>query len=186
MAFIDVVSPEHATGALAALYQRIAGARGGVATVHQVQSLNPKAMQAHLEMYKAILFQKSTLSRIQRERLGVAVSIANGCAYCSTHHAQALRNLGDDPDEIARLQDGGVPEAEPDRSLVQWAIDRTKLPGEASEEDVRRLKAEGLDDRAILDATLTIGYFNFVNRLVLMLGVHLEDDFAATCGTDLE
>ncbi len=66
------------------------------------------------------------------------------------------------------------------RSLGQWAIDRTKLPGEASEEDVRRLKAEGLDDRAILDATLTIGYFNFVNRLVLMLGVHLEDDFAAT------
>ena len=39
-----------------------------------------------------------------------------------------------------------------------------------------RLKSLGLDDRAILDATLVIGYFNFVNRIVQSLGVGLEDD----------
>jgi|TARA_B110000196_G_scaffold127455_1_gene110556 hypothetical protein len=32
------------------------------------------------------------------------------------------------------------------------------------------------DDRAILDAALVVGYFNFVNRIVLSLGVYLEQD----------
>ena len=34
----------------------------------------------------------------------------------------------------------------------------------------------GLVERAILDAALVIAYFNFVNRLVLGLGVQLEQD----------
>lgn len=38
------------------------------------------------------------------------------------------------------------------------------------------LKEAGLDDRAILDAALVVGYFNFVNRIVLSLGVYLEQD----------
>jgi hypothetical protein len=36
-----------------------------------------------------------------------------------------------------------------------------------------KLKALGLDDRAILDATLVLSYFNFVNRIVLGLGLGL-------------
>ena len=47
------------------------------------------------------------------------------------------------------------------------------------------LRDAGFDDRAILDATLTLGYFNFVNRLVLCLGVHLEEDYADTCAPDM-
>ncbi|WP_373524530.1 hypothetical protein [Aquiflexum sp.] len=38
------------------------------------------------------------------------------------------------------------------------------------------MKASGADDRSILDATLVIGYFNFVNRIILGLGVNLEED----------
>ena len=41
---------------------------------------------------------------------------------------------------------------------------------------MEQLKQEGLDDRAVLDAALVISYFNFVNRMVLGLGVHLEED----------
>jgi len=57
MAHITIVDPASATGELADLYTRIASARGGVADVHQVQSLNPRAMAAHLDLYRAILFQ---------------------------------------------------------------------------------------------------------------------------------
>ncbi len=38
------------------------------------------------------------------------------------------------------------------------------------------LRAVGLSDAAILDATLVISYFNFVNRIVLSLGVDIEQD----------
>ena len=36
----------------------------------------------------------------------------------------------------------------------------------------------GLSDKAILDATLVVSYFNFVNRMVLGLGVNLESNQA--------
>ncbi len=41
---------------------------------------------------------------------------------------------------------------------------------------IRRMKKNGFTDRAILDATLIIGYFNFVNRLALNLEVEPEKE----------
>lgn len=37
------------------------------------------------------------------------------------------------------------------------------------------LRQGGFDDRAILDATLVVAYFNFVNRIVLALEVQIEE-----------
>ena len=41
---------------------------------------------------------------------------------------------------------------------------------------VEKLKTLDFSDAAILDATLVIAYFNFVNRIVLGLGVNLEEN----------
>ncbi len=37
------------------------------------------------------------------------------------------------------------------------------------------LKDKGLADGAILDGVLVTSYFNFVNRMVMVLGVQLEE-----------
>ena len=42
------------------------------------------------------------------------------------------------------------------------------------EEDVERLRALGLDDTAIHDATQVIGFFNYINRVADALGVERE------------
>ena len=188
MPWIEVVRPEEASGELAELYRAIAGARGGVADVHQVQSLNPRAMAAHLELYKAVVFQRSTLSRRDRERIGVVVSAANRCAYCVAHHGEALRNLGEDAAVADALEAGeparaGLPLGE--RALLDWAAHATRSPADAARADVDALRAHGYDDRALLDAALTIGYFNFVNRLVLLLGVALEEGYERTCAPEV-
>ena len=44
-----------------------------------------------------------------------------------------------------------------------------------NEGDVKALRDVGLDDRAILDLAQCIGYFNYVNRIVLGLGVTLGE-----------
>lgn len=44
------------------------------------------------------------------------------------------------------------------------------------EEMTNKLKEVGFSDEAILDGTLVVSYFNFVNRIVLTLGVELERD----------
>ncbi len=44
-----------------------------------------------------------------------------------------------------------------------------------SRADVERLRAVGLNDRAIHDATQVIAYFNYINRVADGLGVDLEE-----------
>jgi len=199
MAWIKVVEPEEAEGDLAELYDAIGAARGGVARVHQIQSLHPRAMKAHLELYKAVVFARSSLSRIERERIAVVVSSTNQCAYCVAHHAAALKGLRDDPTVIEALESGqwhsakatgrtGVEESGLDtsaRALLEWARESTLTPHTSTEQSVQALRDVGFDDRAILDATLTVGYFCFVNRLVMLLGVSVEEDFEATCRSDM-
>ena len=41
---------------------------------------------------------------------------------------------------------------------------------------IKKMKKKSFTDRAILDATLIISYFNFVNRIALNLEVELEKD----------
>ncbi len=79
MARVKTIAPDEAEGELAEIYARLGGAR--VANILSVQSLNPPALAAHLELYRAIMFGPSPLSRAEREAVAVAVSATNGCHY---------------------------------------------------------------------------------------------------------
>lgn len=188
MAWIETIEPDRAGGELAEICRAIGSARGGVADVHRVQSLNPRALKAHLEIYKAVVFARSPLGRAERERIAVVVSAANRCAYCVAHHGEALRRLGERAELVDSLGRGEIPEhvPEPERALLRWAAVAASEPSRCGEADVAELRRHGYDDRAILDAALTVAYFSFVNRLVLVLGVAVEDDFERTCQADLE
>ncbi len=61
-----------------------------------------------------------------------------------------------------------------DRTLCEFAESLTLHPAASSDAAVLALRQAGLSDRAILDATQIIAYFNFVNRIALGLGVELE------------
>lgn len=79
-AWIRVVGPAEADGALSAAYGRV-GARDRVANVIGVHSLHPDAMEAHVGLYRTLMFGPSPLSRLEREALAVVVSAANDCFY---------------------------------------------------------------------------------------------------------
>ncbi|MBK8172877.1 MAG: peroxidase-related enzyme [Sandaracinaceae bacterium] len=186
MSWIKTIPPEQAEGELLELYNAIGAARGGIAEVHRVQSLNPRALRAHLELYKSVVFARSTLSRVARERIAVVVSEVNRCAYCVAHHGEALRQLRDDAAVVEGLGKGEIPKHLPvaDHALLRWAQRAAREPKDCGEAKVSELRALGYDDRAILDAALTVAYFSFVNRLVLLLGVEVETDYHATCGDE--
>lgn len=178
MANIKVIGFEEATGQLKEIYDDLISKRGKLASVHMIQSLNPATIVAHMDLYMSIMFSQSPLSRAQREMIAVVVSSANGCSYCMEHHGAALNNYWKNEERVAVLAEDyfklGLDEV--DNSLCKYAVDLTKTPG--SFENIDKtipLKEIGLDDRAILDATLVIAYFNFVNRIVLSMGVELEE-----------
>lgn len=181
MPYIDVIPHHAATGELLGIYDDLIKKRGKLAAVHQIQSLNPASIVHHMDLYLGIMFGKSPLKRAYREMLAVIVSATNNCEYCIQHHAEALQHFWKDQQKVDQLakdyhQAGLTKEEE---ALCHYAYGLTIAPDQVSKEDhIEALKAAGWVDRAILDAALVISYFNFVNRLVLGLGVHLEQEGA--------
>ena len=178
MPFIKVIEHDEAEGELKAIYDDLVSKRGKLAEVHKIQSLNPESIVRHMDLYITIMFGKSPLSRAQREMIAVVVSVANSCEYCQTHHTQALDKYWKDNDKIRQLKRdfSKAKLSEVDLNLCELAWQLTRIPAVTTETVIKKLKAQGLEDRAILDANLVIAYFNFVNRIVLGLGVHLEKD----------
>lgn len=180
MARIHVVEQDEAEGRLAEIYEQLVGSRGKLAEVHKIQSLNPESIPAHMDLYMKVMFSRSPLSRAEREMMAVVVSATNRCAYCIRHHGEALDHFWKEwarVEELARLGGELRGLSSREQALCVYARRVTEDPaGDGVERAVTDLREEGLDDRAILDATLVASYFNFVNRMVLALGVELEKD----------
>lgn len=179
MARIQVIDYEQASGELKEIYDGLLASRGKLAEVHKIQSLNPATILHHMDLYMSIMYAHSPLSRAQREMMAVVVSAANNCSYCQIHHKQALLNYWKDQGRVNQvaLDYTKLDLSKVDLSLCELAYFLTRTPDHHKvEETIEELKQLGLNDRAILDAHLVIAYFNFVNRLVLGLGVVLESD----------
>ncbi|MBI3566351.1 MAG: peroxidase-related enzyme [Elusimicrobia bacterium] len=175
-AWIRIIEPDAAEGDLKAVYDATKGKRGALAAVHKVHSLHPETLTAHMALYMELLFGQSPLSRREREAIAVAVSRTNGCAYCVAHHSEALGRYEKDADVMAAIREGRWRALDARTSrLCRYAEKITRDPASIRESDVALLRACGLDDRAILDAAQIAAYFNFVNRLVLGLGIGLEE-----------
>ena len=178
MSWIDEVDVAEADGQLQAIYAELVAKRGKVSNILKVHSLNPEAMQNHLDLYMTVMFGQSGLSRAEREAIGVVVSAVNDCTYCVNHHAEALRRYIEDDEVLEMLMSAdGLETLEPRLSnIVRYAEKLTSAPAAMTEIDLGELRAVGLDDRDILDVALVTAYFNFVNRIALGLGVTYSAD----------
>lgn len=176
MAYIKVIDEDEAEGKLFELYDSIQRTRGRVSNVLRIQSLDPKGLQAHLDLYLAHIFRPGGISRLEREMIAVVVSAANGCEYCVVHHSEALAKYAKDDKLVKALATDHAKAKldEPHRTLCTFAVGLTKDPGGGGDEAVGRLRAVGYDDEAILHITEIVAYFNYVNRMVSGLGVELE------------
>jgi uncharacterized peroxidase-related enzyme len=179
MTKIKVIQHEDATGRLKEIYDDLVKKRGKLADVHKIQSLRPESIVKHMNLYLEIMFSKSELSRSEREMIAVIVSVNNNCEYCQIHHAEALNNYWKDDTKITNLKKKFTSTNLSDRELELciYAKELTLKPGSSAKNDLTKpLKNCGIKDAGILDATLVIAYFNFVNRIVLSLGVTIEED----------
>jgi uncharacterized peroxidase-related enzyme len=178
MSWIKEIEVSEADGKLAEMYAQLLKQRGKVSNILKVHSLNPAALEGHLELYMTLMFGKSGLSRLEREAIAVVVSASNDCAYCVNHHATSLRQYIDDEETLNLLMTAdGLETLEPRLSnIVRHAEKLTDAPGAMTESDLGELRAEGLSDKDILNLTMIVGYFNFVNRIALGLGVEFSED----------
>lgn len=81
MAFIEIIEPEEADGALKLEYDDALNRAGKVFNILKVQSLNPATLKASMRLYTATMHDASGLSRVEREMLATVVSRVNHCFY---------------------------------------------------------------------------------------------------------
>lgn len=181
MAYIETVPEGDAAGELAGLYTRFGNPDGTVDDVLKVHSLNPASLEAHCALYVQSMHRPGPVSRAEREMVGVAVSRANGCAYCLEHHARGLERLLDDDRKAAvpALMGGDVSGLSArERAMVVYADKLARTPDAMARADVDALRDAGLSDREVLDVAQAAAYFAYANRIVLGLGAVLEGDGA--------
>jgi uncharacterized peroxidase-related enzyme len=174
MTRIKVIQQGEADGRLKEIYSEIIRKRGKLAEVHKIQSLRPESIVSHMDLYMEIMYSRSDLTRAEREMMAVVVSAINNCEYCRLHHSEALNHYWKDDDRIAILATdftkAGLSGKE--ALLCRFSRELTLRPESFLENSmIEDLKNAGLTDNAVLDATLVVAYFNFVNRVVMALDV---------------
>ncbi len=174
---IKVIEYEESEGKLREIYDSLIKSRGKLADVHKIQSLLPETISSHINMYMDIMFQQKSISRELKEMIAVVVSKANNCEYCIQHHAEALNFFWKDQDRINKFIESreNIINDEKTLLLLQFAENLTLTPKNDSK-IINNMKKSGWKDDEILHATLVVSYFNFVNRIVLSMGLEINTD----------
>jgi uncharacterized peroxidase-related enzyme len=179
MNWIRVIEEAQATGLLKELYEEHSKRTGRILNIWKVQSLNPKAFELHSSMYKNLMYGKSGLSRVEREMMALVVSVLNHCIYSVNHHATALLKLTKDEHLVEQLKKNYIDAKldEKTRAILDYSAKITKYPNAVQKSDIEKLRELGFNDKDILDIALIASHYNFENRLVMSIGVELEENF---------
>lgn len=81
MAWIREFRDDEARGDLARQFEAAIARSGRVWNIVRVMGQNPRVLAAMMDLYRAVLFEPSPLSRVQREMIATVVSSEVGCFY---------------------------------------------------------------------------------------------------------
>lgn len=81
IAHLDLIDPDDATGPLREEYDAAVQRAGKVYNIVRSMSLRPAVLKRSMELYKAVMFGPSALTRQERELLATVVSATNDCHY---------------------------------------------------------------------------------------------------------
>ena len=172
MSYVGQIPETDAGPDLKPLYQQIHNNYGFVPNYFQSQGTLPQAIEAQLEISKAIL-KDGALPTAVKEQIGLVVSGINSSSYCIAAHMQALRNLGIEETLGYQLATDYAAAPVPAKvmALFRFADKLTRKPVEIDKPDVDAVFKAGWDEAALRETVLTVAYFNFINRVSFGLGL---------------
>jgi uncharacterized peroxidase-related enzyme len=187
MSWIRMIKEDDAQDYLKSLYKKYGDPFEGVANIWKVHSLNPESLRFHYDLNKHLLTGKSNLSRMEREMIALVVLSHYRCRYGLKHHGDSLHKLTKNQSLIDGLEKDfrSLDLGDKDIRMLEYAEKLTSRPGEMSKSDIDGLREVGFKDPDILDINLVSGYFSFVARIILGLGVELEGPAGRSKGDEL-
>lgn len=183
MSWIKTINYKDADSKLRKIYDRVKGPDNNVDNVLLIHSLRPHTLVGHMTLYKNVLHNvHNKLPKWYLECLGVYVSYLNQCSYCVDHHFAGLKRLLKDDkkaESYLSLMKEDTLEKLFDQRLAagfQYAKALTLNHSGITKEDIDKLRRTGFTDGEILEVNQVACYFNYVNRMVVGLGVTTAGD----------
>ena len=172
MARVALPKPEHVTDpAVEGILAWVTEMEGSVPN-HFYAELNfPEFFTAKLGATK-VLWEMGELTMEEIQHIGILVSQANGCAYCTAAFCTILNHgLGTAEDYVGGLLQSGLEVVEGDRlrAILEYALQVNDDPGAVSDSQVESLRERGFTDKGIVQITHVVSDFASYNTLNLAL-----------------
>lgn len=177
MARVSIVKPGKIEDqAVAGIFEWVTEMEGSVPNHFYVELNFPEFFVAKLGATK-VLWEVGELDMTEIQHIGILVSRANGCPYCTAAFCTILTHgLGSPEAYVAQLLRSGAAAAENARlrTLLDYALKVNRDAAAVTDEDIKALRAVGLTDRGIVQITHVVSDFCSYNRLNLALGTDYD------------
>lgn len=163
----DVISDPEVQG----IFDWVTDMEGVVPNHFYVEMNFPEYFKAKLGSTK-VLWQMGELSMEEIQHIGILVSKANGCSYCTAAFCTILNHgLGADTDDIEQLlQEGSsAVTATRLRTILEFCLKVNLNPQAITDDDIEFLRSCGLSDKGVVQVVHLVSDFGSYNRLNLSL-----------------
>lgn len=177
MSYLTTQTPDNATGDVAAVYQEITSAFGGVPSILQALSTSPFLLRQQWEFIKYSL-KNPNLSGALQACIRMTVSQQTTCAYCVDMNAGMLVNMfGWTLEQVEATKADPAHANLPARetALLLFVLKAVKDSHSTTQADVDAVRAVDYSDEDIFNA-LAIGA-RMVAGDIMANALHVERDF---------
>jgi uncharacterized peroxidase-related enzyme len=177
--FIDAVSEDAATGALAGYYRQQRATWGFLPNYAGAFSTRPDVAQAWNTLNATV---REGMDRRRFELVTIAAARALRSTYCTAAHSKFIRDVcGDEATLYSIAQEpSGAALAPLDRAVYQFAAKVAVEASSIGQPDVDQLRAAGLTDAEIADIVFAVSARSFFTRVLDALGAQLDCATAET------
>ena len=172
MARVALPKPEQITDpAVEGIFAWVTEMEGSVPNHFYVELNFPEFFTAKLGATK-VLWEMGELTMEEIQHVGILVSQANGCPYCTAAFCTILNHgLGTTEDYVGNLLQQGLDAVEGERlrSLLEYALQVNNDPGAVTDAQIDALRHHGLTDKGIVQLTHVVSDFSSYNTLNLAL-----------------
>ena len=172
MARVKIVKPDAVTDpVIEEIFSWVTDMEGAVPNHFYVEMNFPEYLKAKLGSTK-VLWQFGELTLPEIQHVGILVSKANGCPYCTAAFCTILNyGLETEEDYVRELASQGMDAVEDSRlkAILAVALKSNSDPKSLSDEDIEGLRECGLSDKGIVQLIHLVSDFASYNRLNLAL-----------------
>jgi uncharacterized peroxidase-related enzyme len=159
---------------IAAIFDWVTKMEGAVPNHFYLELNFPEFMKAKLGATK-VLWEAGELSMEEIQHVGIAVSKANGCPYCTAAFCTIL-NYGLDKNEayVREFVASGAADSSRTAAIVRFALAVNAEPKSIRDEHVDGLRKLGLTDKGVVQLVHLVSDFGSYNRLNLALATDYD------------